>query len=95
MKREVHIVADFSNPIDLAQQLGRWSEFHSGAGCEVDLYNAYTHEHVRVRHRSREDELSFVSVVSEQPGKLFEAVLGEVIYSLSQHSDDLTVRRCD
>jgi len=93
LRREVHIVCDFSNPTDLAQQLGKWSEFQSGAGYDVDLYNVHTREHVQVRHMNREHELSFISVVSEQPGKLFEAVLGNVIYSLSQHSDILMVRR--
>ena len=95
LKREVHITSDIPEPTDLAQQLGKWSEFQSEAGHQVDLYNAYTHEHVQVRHMNRKDAPSFVSVTSEQPGNLFKAVLGEVIYSLSQQSDNLMVRRSD
>lgn len=93
LKREVQIASDLSKPTDLAQLLGRWSEFQSGACHEVDLFNAYTGEQVQVRHMNREHSHSFVLVTSEQPGTLFKAVLGEVIYSLSQQSDNLMVKR--
>ena len=95
MKREVHIACDFTNPGDLAQRLGRRSEFHSGTGCDVDLYNAYTREHVQVRRKRLEHGQSFISVGSDHPGNLFEAVLGEVVYSLSQQGGGLTIRRSD
>lgn len=90
-RREVHIVSDCSNPPDLAQHLGKWSEFKSGACCEVDLYNTFTREHVQVRHMNSEHSPTFILVISDQPGNLFNAVLGEIIFLLPQHSNNLTV----
>ena len=93
VKREVRIVSDVSVATDLAQQLGHWNEFRSGSGYDVDLYNVYTHEQVQVRYIDGEDEISFVSVVSEQPGCLFDGILGEVIYALSCRDGKLIVKR--
>lgn len=91
VKREVHIASDCSNPPDLAQRLGKRSEFKSGTCYEVDLYNSFTCEHVQVRHLISEHVPTFISVISDQPGNLFNAVLGEIIFLLSQHSNSLTV----
>lgn len=57
----------------------------------VDLYNSFTREHVQVRHMNSEHASTFVSVISDQPGNLFNTVLGEVIFLLSQTSNNLTV----
>ena len=93
MKREIRIESNLLVAIDLAQQLRHWNEFQSGSGYDVDLYNVYTHEHVQVRYTDGEDKLTFVSVVSEQPGCLFAGVLGEVIYFLSCQDGKLIVNR--
>ena len=93
MKREVQISSYFSIPLDLAQQLGHWNEFQSGSGYNVDLYNVYTHERVQIRYVNGDDNVNFISIISEQPGFLFDGVLGEVIYSMSEHNDNLTVKR--
>jgi hypothetical protein len=93
LKREVQIASDLSTPTDLAQLLGKWSEFQSGACHQVDLFNAYTGEQVQVRHMSAEHAHGYVLITSEHPGNLFKAVLGEIVYSLSQQSDNLLVDR--
>ena len=93
MKREVQIASDVWVSADLAQRLGHWSEFQSGSGCDIDLYNVYTHERVQVRYKDGDNQLTVISVFSEQPGSLFDRVLGQIVFSLSCEEGNLIVKR--
>ena len=93
MRREVHIQSYFSLPTDLAGQMMSWPEYEDGSEYDVSLLNAESGERVQVRYVSADDETDYVSVCSENPGQLFDRVLGVVVYSLSQHSDTLMVHK--
>ena len=89
--REAHILSYFSLPTDLAASLQSWPEFQSGDEYHVDLSDSY--EKVVVRLIEPNDESPYVSVAGQGSGRLFDQVLGFVIYSLAAHSDNLMVNR--
>lgn len=91
MRREIHIRSYFSQPTDLAKEMGAWPEFVSGEGYSVELKHAATDEKVTVRLSKGEEDVRFVAVAADNAGPLFDRVLGRVLYALSEHSDDLMV----
>ena len=94
MKREVQILSYFSLPTDLAAEMRDWPEFIGGAEYAVDLRDDSTAESVTVRLIApSEEESSYVTVTGIGAGRLFERVLGRVVYALSAHSDNLMVDR--
>lgn len=89
--REVHILSYFSLPIDLAATFSNWSEFRSGADYSVDF--AALEETVEVRLVESTEEPSYVAVVGSGNGRLFDQVLGAVLYAPGKNSDNLMVDR--
>jgi len=89
--REVHILSYFSLPTDLAETFSHWPEFRSGADYSVDL--ATVGESVEVRLVAPAEEQHYVTVKGRQGGRLFDQVLGAVVYALGKNSDNLVVDR--
>ena len=92
MKRETHIISYFSLETDLAGEMRDWPEFVSGRAYSVDLKSRDSDETVIVRYVEDGDD-RYVSVMGDGAGRLFDLVLGRVIYALSAHSDNLMVDR--
>jgi hypothetical protein len=89
--REVHILSYFSLPTDLAATFSNWPEFRSGADYVVDF--AALEEAVEVRLVESTEGQPYVTVVGSGDGRLFEQVLGAVLYALGKNSDNLMVDR--
>ena len=70
-----------------------WPEFVGGEGYSVELKDVGSGEEVTVRFVEKDEDGPHVAVRSSQAGPLFDRALGQVIYALSQHSDDLVVDR--
>jgi hypothetical protein len=90
--REVQIRSYFSVETDLAGEMRAWPEFVSGQGYSVGLLCSQSGDAVTVRIL-QDDERPYVSVRGSGGGRLFDKVLGRVIYAMSAHSDDLLVDR--
>jgi len=89
--QEVRILSYFSLPTDLAAASRDWPEFQSGDGYNVDLATATQTVQVRLVEPVNEDP--YVTVIGRGNGRLFEQVLGAVMYALGKHSDNLIVDR--
>jgi len=91
MVHEVQIVSYFTIPTDLSATMKSWPEYRAGAGYSVDLTSENGTEIVSVRLVEGDDK--HVTVAANRDGPLFFRVLGTVIYSLGEHSDNLMVYR--
>ena len=92
MIRELRIYSYFSLPTDLAAEMRDWPEFVGGQDYSVELCNRVTNETVTVSF-SEEERDHFVRIYSPEADSLFDRVAGRVIYTLSQHIDNLMVER--
>src|SRR5262245_4148423 len=91
----IRIDSYFSLPTDLANEMREWREFVSGEEYSVDLKDIATGEEVFVRliEPSEEGFSPHIEIWANNPGQLFERVVGRVVFAMSAHSDNLMVAR--
>ena len=89
----LRIYSYFSLDTDLAGEMREWPEFVNGEGYSVDLKDVSANEEVFVRFFESPDSFPYVQIWSNNPGPLFERVVGRAVVALSAHSDNLMVDR--
>jgi hypothetical protein len=90
--RIARIDSYFSLPTDLAEGMRAWREFVSGEGYSVELRSPQELVTVSLQDGSA-DDAQHVIVKSTGDGALFAQVLGNVVYALAAHSDNVQVSR--
>jgi hypothetical protein len=93
--RNIRIDSYFSNPTDLAGEMSGWTEFIAGSEYSVDLKDSATGEEVSVRliEPETDDDREHVVIRSDRDGRLFDRVVGRVVFAMGANTDYLMVKR--